>query len=267
MATPSPGALPSGIQAIIPNYIAAAIQKAKNIAASIRVYCNPVSRGSLTLPIGGVMRSVTSAQLGAAVERAALSLQDRTNQCREDVEELERADAIASRGLPADPAHWTRDIIVKFREAMRPEERALNLRLALLDAERPVLATIAGLDTREIATITDDAISQIPFAISPPPHTQVADREELERVMADKDDFEHKLQTAATALDAEKKADDRCGEDRRGYPRRGDAAGRQTQRQGQDARDGAAHRPRTRRRHPAAAGGPRRPQGSDQGAR
>lgn len=266
MATPSPGALPSGLQAIMPNYIAAAIQKAKNIAASIRGYCNPVSRGSLTLPIGDVMRSVTSAQLGAAVERAALSLQDRTNQCREDVEELERADAIASRGIPADPAHWMRDIIVKFREAMTPEERAVNLRLALLDAERPVLATIAGLSTRETATITEDAISQIPFAISPP-HTQVADREELERVMADKDDVEHKLQTAATALDAEKKGEDRCGEDRRGYPRRGDAAGRQTQRQGQDARDGAAHRPRTRRRHPAAAGGPRRPQGSDQGAR
>lgn len=169
MATPSPCALPSGLQAIMPNYIAAAIQKAKNIAASIRGYCNPVSRGSLTLPIGEAMRSITSAQLGAAVERAALSLQDRTNQCREDVEELERADAIASRGLPADPAHWMRDIIVKFREAMTPEERAVNLRLALLDAERPVLATIAGLGTREIATITDDAISQIPFANSPPP--------------------------------------------------------------------------------------------------
>lgn len=34
----------------------------------------------------------------------------------------------------------------------------------------------------------------------------MADREELERVMADKDDMEHKLQTATTALDAEKKA-------------------------------------------------------------
>lgn len=204
----------------MPNYITAAIPKVKNTAASIRGYCNPVSRGSLTLPIGGVMRSVTSAQLGAAVERAALSLQDRTNQCREDVEELERAAAmrpamrqahqvlaaaIASRCLPADPAHWTRDIIVKFREAMTPEERALNLPHTLLDAERPVLATIGGLGTREIAAITDDAVSQIPFAISPP-HTQVADRDELDRVMADKDDAEHKLQTATAALDAEKKA-------------------------------------------------------------
>lgn len=135
----------------MPNYITAAIPKVKNTAASIRGYCNPVSRGSLTLPIGDVMRSVTSAQLGAAVERAAMSLEDRTKQCREDVEEPERAAAmrpamrqahqvqaaaIASRGLPADPAHWTRDIIVKFREAMTAEERALNLRLALLEAEK-----------------------------------------------------------------------------------------------------------------------------------
>lgn len=45
----------------MPNYIATAIQKAKNIAASIRGYCNPVSRGSLTLTIGDVkVRHVSS---------------------------------------------------------------------------------------------------------------------------------------------------------------------------------------------------------------
>lgn len=209
------------MRAIMPNYITAAIAKAKNMAANIRGYCQPVAQGTITLPTQGIMVSVTVDQLGDAVEKAATKVQAMTTQCRDHVEELERAAgmranmrqahqtlaaAIANRGLPADPARWSRDLIVKFRDGMTPEERALNLRIAMLDADRPILASIAGLGTREVATIADDAMSQVALAPSPP-STQLEDiQRKLDQVREDKMNIEQQLHIVKQALEDEETA-------------------------------------------------------------